>query len=87
MLQDRIHNARVRVMFGQAHDTRRRFDTDHDGHDIIFTIDDVYMSDPGEVWKQWVDGWNKQERVAIHPSEIDVGNEDIDSYYRGEGNE
>jgi hypothetical protein len=63
------------VMFGQAHDTRRRFDTDHDGHDIIFTIDDVYMSDPVEVWKvwehlkQWVDGWNKRIDLSEIPED------------------
>ena len=99
VLQDRIHNARVRVMFGQAHDTHRRFDTDHDGHDIIFTIDDVYMTDPSEVWKiwngltRWGDGWNKQEGLAVHPSEIpeDASSGDIDTYYSNiledEGNE
>ncbi len=99
VLQDRIHNARVRVMFGQAHDTRRRFDTDHDGFDIIFTIDDVYMTDPVEVWKiwnglkRWVDGWNHQLTSPLDPSELpeDTSSGDIDSYSwdynRGGGNE
>ena len=85
VLQDRIDNARVIVGFGQAHDTNRRFDTDHDGFDIIFTIDDVYMENPVEVekvWnglKQWVDGWNKR----VDPSEIpeDTNGGDLDSYY------
>lgn len=91
VLQDRIDNARVRVMFGQAHDIYRRFDTDHDGFDIIFTIDDVYMENPAEVekvWnglKQWIDGWNHQLTSPLDPSEIpeDTNGGDIDTYYSG----
>ena len=42
---------------------------------------------------RWVDGWNKQEGLAVHPSEIpeDASSGDIDTYYSNiledEGNE
>ena len=90
VLQDRIDNARVIVGFGQAHDTNRRFDTDHDGFHIVFTIDDIYFNNPVEVervWqnlKLWVDGWNRYDRqVGVDPSEIpeDTNGGDIDTYY------
>jgi len=65
VLQDRINGATVTVQFGKARDTHRRFDTDHNGYHITFTIDSVYMHNPEEVahiWgglKKWVDGWNE----------------------------
>ena len=64
VLQDQIHDAIVNVRFGFARNKRDRFDTDHDGFNITFTIDPVYLHDPSEVaklWgklKDWVEGWN-----------------------------
>ena len=78
VLQDQIDNAVVNVRFGFARNKRDRFDTDHDGFNIMFTIDPVYLHDLSEVaklWerlKGWVEGWNgyTPER-AIPEGELD----------------
>jgi len=68
VLQSRINNAEITVRWGFARNERDRFDTDHDGFNIVFTIDPVYMNDPKEVGRlyrklmKWVDGWNKYPR-------------------------
>jgi len=67
VLQSQINNAKITVRWGFARDKRRRFDTDHDGFNIVFTIDPVYLHDPTEVARiyqklmEWVEGWNTQE--------------------------
>lgn len=78
VLQDRIKDAHVIVRFGAARDRTRRFDTDHDGFTIVFTIDKVYMTDPREVdhmWcelKAWVKGWNEYDarRALADPADL-----------------
>tara|TARA_R100000008_G_C3585031_1_gene171555 strand:- start:704 stop:1009 length:306 start_codon:yes stop_codon:yes gene_type:complete len=68
MIQSKIDNAHVTVRFGAARDKRCHFDTDHDGFNIVFTLDPVYLYDPAEVKHiyerliEWIDGWNAQER-------------------------
>ena len=71
VLQSQINNAKITVRFGHARDRRRRFDTDHDGFNIVFTLDPVYLHDPAEVGRihsllmGWVDGWNAKEAKRI----------------------
>jgi len=68
VLQSQISNAKVSVQFGRARDTVRHFDTDHDGFNIVFTLDSIYMQDPDEVvhihrsLMDWVVGWNEHPR-------------------------
>ena len=87
VLQDRIKNAVVSVRLGHARDKHRRFDTDHDGFNIIFVIDPVYLHDPHEIeriWeglKKWVRGWNRVDRrLVLSADELSLVEETSEGY-------
>tara|TARA_R110000751_G_scaffold150556_1_gene255507 strand:+ start:60 stop:356 length:297 start_codon:yes stop_codon:yes gene_type:complete len=67
VLQSQINNAKITVRWGFARNKRCRFDTDHDGFNIVFTLDPVYLHDPTEVARiyhklmEWVEGWNTKD--------------------------
>lgn len=80
VLQSQINNAKITVRWGFARNKRCRFDTDHDGFNIVFTLDPVYLHDPKEVGRiyqklmEWVEGWNAQDakRVLTEEQESNI---------------